>query len=46
MKAKAIIALIAIVLVGGGLGWFVHPGAGIAAMGLLAFLDIQRKGEQ
>ena len=39
MKLLAVLECVGIVLVGVGIGWLVHPGAGIAASGLLLFLE-------
>jgi len=39
VKVLAIMEICAIILVGIGVGWLVHPGAGIAAAGLLLFLE-------
>ena len=39
MKLLAILEIVSIVLVGVGIGWVWHPGAGIAAAGVLLFLE-------
>jgi len=39
MKTLAILELVAILLASVGVGWYIHPGAGIAVGGALLFLE-------
>jgi len=39
MTFLAIIELVGIALAGVGVGWFVHPGAGLAVAGILLFVE-------
>lgn len=40
MITRLLVALVIFGLVGGGIGWLWHPGAGMAAAGILAFMDL------
>ena len=39
MRASAVGVFLALALVGGGIGWAFHPGAGIATAGFLLWLS-------
>lgn len=38
--SKATLMLMGIALVGIGAGWWIHPGAGLLAVGVLVVLDV------